>query len=172
MRRAAESLALALALSMPVAAHAGTARLYASISPAEFEALLKQHGAKVWRTATDGGYRAHVRIMEVENFEVRYWECSETKRPASICAYSIDKAYRKLRLTPEQINKINQNLALGRLYVVTSNATGRNDGNIVLDYTVSLGKGVTEEYIIGSFGEMIQGIEDHFEDGLEKLGLP
>ena len=172
MRRAAERLALALALCMPVAAQATPLKLYTTISAAEFESLLMQKGAKVWRTTADDKNNVHVRIMDAETFEVHYWGCSEAKPPADICAYSIDRVYRKLWLTPEQANRINQNLALGRLYIATSNANGRSKGDVVLDYTVSLGKGVSADYIVGSFGEMIQGIEDHFEAGLDKLGLP
>jgi hypothetical protein len=145
--------------------------LYSSISPAEFESILEQHGAKVWRVRGEAREIVHVRLLDAEDFQVRYWGCEEARPPAWVCAYSIDKVYRNLHLKPAQANEINRGLALGRVYVLTSNQGSRKRGDAVLDHTVSLGKGVTRDYILGSFGEMLQGIEDHFESGLDRLPL-
>lgn len=155
------------------AAHAAAPPiLHSSISPAEFESILKQHGAKVWRVRGEAREIVHVRLLDAEDFQVRYWGCEEARPPAWVCAYSIDKVYRNLHLTPAQANEINRGLALGRVYVLTSDEGSRKRGDVVLDHTVSLGKGVTPDYILGSFSEMLQGIEDHFESGLERLHLP
>jgi hypothetical protein len=170
MRSLSSALALLMAAATP-AAEAAPPILYASISPAEFESILKQHGAKVWRVRGEAREIVHVRILDAEEFEVRYWGCEEARPPAWVCAYSIDRIYRNLHLTPAQANEINRGLAMGRVYVLTSNQGARRRGDVVLDYTVSLGKGATSDYILGSFGEMLQGIEDHFEAALH-VALP
>lgn len=171
MRSLSSALALLMAAATPVA-EAAPPILYASISPPEFESILKQHGAKVWRLRGEAHDFVHVRLLDAEDFQVRYWGCEEARPPAWVCAYSIDRIYRNLHLTPAQANEINRGLAMGRVYVLTSNQGARRPGDVVLDYTVSLGKGATSDYILGSFGEMLQGIEDHFESGLDRLHLP
>lgn len=170
MRSLLSALALWMAAAAPAAAPPPI--LYSSISPAEFESILQQHGAKVWRMRGEAREIVRVRLLDTEDFQVRYWGCEEARAPAWVCAYSIDKVYRNLHLTPAQVNELNRGLALGRVYVLTSNQGARRRGDVVLDYTVSLGKGVTSDYILGSFSEMLQGIEDHFESGLDRLRLP
>jgi hypothetical protein len=161
-----------MAAATPAASAAPLPVLYTGISPAEFESILKQHGAKVWRLRGEAREIVHVRILDAEEFEVRYWGCEEAGSPAWVCAYSIDRIYHNLHLKPAQANELNRGLALGRVYVVTSNQGARRRGDVVLDYTVSLGKGVTSDYILGCFNEMLQGIEDHLESGLDRMRLP
>src|SRR5438093_12303073 len=105
--------AIGLLAALVLCGQSAAATGYTSISPAEFEDLLKKHNAKVWRSGKDSRDVAQVRIMDAESFDVRYWGCENARAPAWVCAYSIDRTYRKLRLTPEQVNKINGKLALG-----------------------------------------------------------
>ena len=160
MRRALSALILLLAVQ------GATAAVHQSISPRDFEALLKAHGA----TISHGNVPnlAHVRVLQ-QDFDVRYLGCDELRGPDWVCAFSIGQVWPRLHLNPEQVNRINNEMALGRVYIVSTDADGHRRGDVVVDYTVALTGGVTDDYILKSFGEMIQGIADHFESALSEV---
>jgi hypothetical protein len=157
MRSAISALVLILAI------HGASAAVRSSISPHDFEALLQAHGAAVFHSSRAD--RVHVRVLE-QDFDVRYLGCDELAGPDWVCAFSIEQLWPRVRLTPRQVNDINNRMALGRVYIQSSRGDGRKRDVVVVNYTVSLTGGVSDDYILKSFGEMVQGIADHFESAL------